>query len=73
MKIKALRQKYNGLLEKLLRLFTLSGIMFAVTACYGVAPYDYRGYVDVDGDVLDDDGINNTYEILLNLIYDNIK
>ena len=56
MKIKALRQKYNGLLEKLLRLFTLSGIVFAVTACYGVAPYDYRGYVDVDGDVLDDDG-----------------
>ena len=50
MKIRALRQKYNGLLEKLLRLFTLSGIMFAVTACYGVAPYDYRGYVDVDGD-----------------------
>lgn len=56
MKVKELRQKYNGLLEKLIRLFTLSGIMFAVTACYGVAPYDYRGYVDVDGDVLDDDG-----------------
>lgn len=56
MKVKELRQKYNGLLEKLIRLFTLSGIMFAVTACYGVAPYDYKGYVDVDGDVLDDDG-----------------
>lgn len=56
MKLKYLRQKYNGLLEKLIRLFTLSGIMFAVTACYGVAPYDYKGYVDVDGDVLDDDG-----------------
>lgn len=56
MKLKDLRQKYNGLLEKLIRLFTLSGIMFAVTACYGVAPYDYKGYVDVDGDVLDDDG-----------------
>ena len=55
MKLKNLREKYNGLLEKLLRLFTLSGVMFAVTACYGVAPYDYRGYVDVDGEVLGDD------------------
>lgn len=35
MKVKELRQKYNGLLEKLIRLFTLSGVMFTVTACYG--------------------------------------
>ena len=52
MKLKDLRQKYNGLLEKLIRLFTLSGVMFTVTACYGVAPYEHIGYVDVDGEVL---------------------
>ena len=56
MKLKDFRQKYNDLLERLLRLFTLSGIMFAVTACYGVAPYDHKSYIDVEGDVLGDNG-----------------
>ena len=51
-----LRQKYNGLLEKLIRLFTLSGVMFTVTACYGVAPFDTeeKDFVDVKGQVLDE-------------------
>lgn len=57
MKFQSLRQKYNGLLEKLIRLFTLSGVMFTVTACYGVAPYDTEknDFVDVKGQVLDED------------------
>ncbi len=57
MKLKDLRQKYNGLLEKLIRLFTLSGIMFTVTACYGVAPFETesKDFVDVEGRVLNED------------------
>ena len=55
MKLKDLRQKYNGLLEKLIRLFTLSGVMFTVTACYGVAPFDTeeKDIVDVKGQIMD--------------------
>ena len=57
MKLKDLRQKYNGLLEKLIRLFTLSGVMFTVTACYGVAPFEMekKDFVDVEGQVLNED------------------
>ena len=57
MKLKDLRQKYNGLLEKLIRLFTLSGVMFTVTACYGVAPFDTekKDIVDVKGQIMDED------------------
>ena len=57
MKLKDLRQKYNGLLEKLIRLFTLSGVMFTVTACYGVAPFETeeKDIVDVKGQILDED------------------
>ena len=57
MKLKDLRQKYNGLLEKLIRLFTLSGVMFTVTACYGVAPFETekKDIVDVKGQIMDED------------------
>ena len=57
MKLKDFRQKYNGLLEKLIRLFTLSGVMFTVTACYGVAPFEMeeKDIVDVEGQVLNED------------------
>lgn len=57
MKLKDFRQKYNGLLEKLIRLFTLSGVMFTVTACYGVAPFEMekKDIVDVKGQVLNED------------------
>ena len=57
MKLKDLRQKYNGLLEKLIRLFTLSGVMFTVTACYGVAPFEMeeKDIVDVKGQIMDED------------------
>lgn len=57
MKLKDFRQKYNGLLEKLIRLFTLSGVMFTVTACYGVAPFETeeKDIVDVKGQIMDED------------------
>ena len=57
MSLKDFRQKYNGLLEKLIRLFTLSGVMFTVTACYGVAPFEMeeKDFVDVEGQVLNED------------------
>ena len=57
MSLKDFRQKYNGLLEKLIRLFTLSGVMFTVTACYGVAPFEMekKDIVDVKGQVLNED------------------
>ena len=57
MSLKDFRQKYNGLLEKLIRLFTLSGVMFTVTACYGVAPFETekKDIVDVKGQVLNED------------------
>lgn len=57
MKLKNLRQKYNGLLEKFIRLFTLSGIAFVVTACYGTAPLDHEEYLDVQGQILDEDDL----------------
>ena len=54
MKLKDLRQKYNSLLQKCIRVFSLTGVAFVVTACYGVAPpvSDYEDYVDVNGQVL---------------------
>ena len=57
MSLKDFRQKYNGLLEKLIRLFTLSGVMFTVTACYGVAPFETekKDIVDVKGQIMDED------------------
>ena len=47
MKLKDLRQKYNGLLQKFIRLFSLSGVAFVLTACYGCpyAEYDVEGQV----------------------------
>ena len=47
MKLKDLRQKYNGLLQKFIRLFSLSSVAFVLTACYGspYAEYDVEGYV----------------------------
>ena len=54
MKLKDLRQKYNSLLQKCIRVFSLTGVAFVVTACYGVAPpvSDSEDYVDVNGQVL---------------------
>ena len=53
MKLKDLRQKYNGLLQKFIRLFSLTSVAFVVTACYGVAPpYDIEEVLNVQGQVL---------------------
>ncbi len=54
MNLKDFRQKYNSLLQKFIRLFSLSSVAFVVTACYGPAPFDYEGYVDIEGRVLDE-------------------
>ena len=51
-----LRQKYNNLLQKFIRLFSLSSVAFVLTACYGCpyAEYDVEGYVyDEDGNMLE--------------------
>ena len=56
MKTFNLRQKYNGLLQKFIRLFSLSGVAFVLTACYGCpyAEYDVEGYVyDENGNMLE--------------------
>ena len=41
------RQKYNNLLQRFIRLFSLSSVAFVLTACYGCpyAEYDVEGYV----------------------------
>ena len=52
MKLKDLRQKYNGLLQKFIRLFSLSGVAFVLTACYGCPYAEY----DVEGRVYDENG-----------------
>lgn len=52
MKFKDLRQKYNGLLQKFIRLFSLSGVAFVLTACYGCPYAEY----DVEGRVYDENG-----------------
>ena len=54
-KLNDLRQKYNGLLQKFIRLFSLSSVTFVLTACYGCpyAEYDIEGYVyDENGNML---------------------
>ena len=56
MKTNTFRTKCNRLLERCMRLFTLSGIAFVVTACYGCpyAEYDVEGYVyDENGNMLE--------------------
>ena len=56
MKLKDIRQKYNGLLQKFIRLFSLSSVAFVLTACYGCpyAEYDVEGYVyDENGNMLE--------------------
>ena len=56
MKLKDFRQKYNGLLQKFIRLFSLSSVAFVLTACYGCpyAEYDVEGYVyDENGNMLE--------------------
>ena len=56
MKLKDFRQKYNSLLQKFIRLFSLSGVAFVLTACYGCpyAEYDVEGYVyDENGNMLE--------------------
>ena len=47
MKLKDFRQKYNGLLQKFIRIFSLSSVAFVLTACYGCpyAEYDVEGQV----------------------------
>ena len=51
MKLKDLRQKYNGLLQKFIRLFSLTSVAFVVTACYGSPYAEY----EVEGQVYDED------------------
>lgn len=52
MKLKDFRQKYNGLLQKFIRLFSLSSVAFVLTACYGCPYAEY----DVEGRVYDENG-----------------
>lgn len=54
MKLNDFRQQYNNLLQRFIRLFSLTSVAFVVTACYGPAPYDYEEYVDIEGHVLDE-------------------
>ncbi len=56
MKIKEIRRKYNNLLQRFIRLFSLSSVAFVLTACYGCpyAEYDVEGYVyDENGNKLE--------------------
>ena len=52
MKLKDFRQKYNSLLQKFIRLFSLSGVAFVLTACYGCPYAEY----DVEGRIYDENG-----------------
>ena len=52
MQLKDFRQKYNGLLQKFIRLFSLSSVAFVLTACYGCPYAEY----DVEGRVYDENG-----------------
>ena len=47
MKLKDLRQKYNNLLQRFIRLFSLSSVAFVLTACYGCPYSEY----EVEGQV----------------------
>ena len=56
MKLNLLRQKCNNLLQRFIRLFSLTSVAFVVTACYGspYAEYDGEGYVyDENGNMLE--------------------
>ena len=56
MKLNLLRQKCNKLLQRFIRLFSLTSVAFVVTACYGspYAEYDVEGYVyDENGNMLE--------------------
>lgn len=56
MKFNLLRQKCNNLLQRFIRLFSLTSVAFVVTACYGspYAEYDVEGYVyDENGNMLE--------------------
>ncbi len=56
MKLNLLRQKCNNLLQRFIRLFSLTSVAFVVTACYGspYAEYDVEGYVyDENGNLLE--------------------
>ena len=52
MKLKDLRQNYNNLLQRFIRLFSLSSVAFVLTACYGCPYSEY----EVQGEVYDEDG-----------------
>lgn len=57
MKLKDFRQKYNNLLQRFIRIFSLSSVAFVVTACYGAphAEYEVEGNVyNEEGEPLDD-------------------
>jgi len=51
MKANNLRTKYNNLLQKFIRLFSLSSVAFVLTACYGCPYTEY----DVEGQVYGED------------------
>ena len=42
MKLKVLRQKYNDLLQRFIRLFSLSSVAFVFTAYYGCPYSEYE-------------------------------
>ena len=47
-----LRQKYNSLLQRFIRLFSLTSVAFVVTACYGSPYAEY----EVEGEVCNEEG-----------------
>lgn len=51
MKTNLFRQKYNNLLQRFIRLFSLSSVAFAVTACYGTMPIDDMAAYKVTGQI----------------------
>ena len=52
MKLKDFRQKYNNLLQRFIRIFSLSSVAFVVTACYG-SPHAES---EVEGNVYNEEG-----------------
>ena len=52
MKLKDFRQKYNNLLQRFIRIFSLSSVAFVVTACYGSPHAEY----EVEGEVCNEEG-----------------
>ena len=47
-----IRQKYNNLLQRFIRLFSLTSVAFVVTACYGSPHAEYK----VEGNIYNEDG-----------------